>query len=305
MKRIVCMVGLLALTAVARAGTCEQDFQAVGDPRNGLLFMGAVNKPGLSVSSALGQLQKLVADEGFTVGTESIVGNAGEVFFTRSHDVKTPIVYRAEANAAGEVSLGVKLTRGQQMKPDEVRSKFCGMLNSLKTGKEGEAIAAAARAKSGMGQVIDAEAPKLSAEIGRDIQKTMRGVNSKGALGNLLVGSSNYATEGERKEAFALIRAKYMGRKYRIDGQVYTTSRNTYGNTEMQIGYLVTQTRGLLGIRDSSTYNSNNLTIHCALAPDQAKLFVTLSEGDWVKLQGTVSDITTEGMMLRDCRQAN
>ncbi|HZV37339.1 MAG TPA: hypothetical protein VFF96_01180 [Pseudoxanthomonas sp.] len=302
--RTWCFLGLLALSATAQAGTCEDDFQAVGDPRNGMLYMGTVKKPGLSVGSALGQLQKFAADEGFTIGNESIVGGNGEVFFTRTRDVKTPIVYHAQANAAGEVSLGVKLARGQQMKADEVRGKFCGALNGLQAGKEGEAIASAARAKSGTGQIIDAEAPKLSAEIGRDIRKTMAGVNSKGALGNLMVGSSNFATEGERKEAFAPIAAKYLGRKYRIDGQIYTITKGHYSG-QMEIAYLVTQTRGLLGIRDSSTYNSNNFTINCVLPPDQAKLFVTLSEGDWVKLAGTVSEIDTEGMTLRDCRQSN
>ncbi len=305
MTRIWCLAGLLALSAAAQAGTCENDFQAIGDPRNGMMFMGTVKKPGLGIGSALGQLQKMAADEGFEIGNESIVGDTGEVLFTRNRDVKKPIVYRAEANAAGEVSLGVKLARGQQMNPDEVRSKFCGMLDALTPDKQGEAIAAAARAKSGTGRVIDAEAPKLSAEIGRDIKKTMAGVNSKGALGNLLVGSSNYATAGERNEAFAPIRAKYLGRKYRIDGQIYTISQNRYDGGSMQISYLVTQTRGLLGIRDSSTFNSNNFEIQCMLASDQAKLFLTLAEGDWVKLMGTVDDIDTEGMRLRDCRQAS
>lgn len=304
MNRLLCLAGLLAVSAAARAGTCEDDFQAIGDPRNGLAFMATVKKPGLSVGSALGQLQKYALDEGYAVGNESIVGNAGEVMFTRSHDVKTPIVIRAEANGAGEVSMGTKLARGQQVKPDDVRNSFCKVLNGLKSGKEGEAIAAAVRAKTGSGQVIDAEAPKLSAEIGRDIEKTMRGVNSKGAFKNLLLGTNETATAGERGEAFAPIRAKYMGRKYRIDGQIYTVSENQFSG-EMQIGYLVTQTRGLLGIRQSATYNSNNFTIHCSLAPDQAKFFVTLAEGDWVKLVGTVNQIDTQGMELRDCRQAN
>ncbi len=299
-----CLLGLMALSAAAQAGTCEGDFQAIGDARNGLLFMGMVKKPGLSVSSALGQMQKFAMDEGFTVGNESIVGGNGEVLFTRTRDVKTPIVYRASANGSGEVTLGTKLARGQQMNPDEVRAKFCGALNGLKTGKEGEAIAAAARAKSGSGQIIDAEAPKLSAEIGRDIQKTMRGVNSKGAFKNLMLGTSESATAGERNTAFAPIHAKYLGRKYRIDGEIYTISRNQF-NGEMQIAYLVTQTRGLLGVRDSSTFNSNNFTIQCILAPDQAKLFVALSEGDWVKLSGTVDKIDEGGMVLRECRQSS
>lgn len=303
MNRMLGFVGLLALSAAAQAGTCEDDFQAVGDPRNGLVFMGEVKKPGLSVSSALGQLQQIALGKGYQIDNESITGNSGELFF-RQTNIKPPIVMRAQADGSGQVSLGTKLARGQKTEVADARKEICSILAQLKTGKEGEAIAAAARKKTGAGQIIDAEAPKLSAEIGRDIKQTMAAVNSKGALGNLLIGTKNYATEGERKEAFAPIVAKYKGRKYRIDGQIYTVSRNEF-NGEMRIAYLVTQTRGLLRIRQDATYNSNNLTIQCILAPDQAKFFMTLSEGDWVKLAGTVSQITTDDMQLRDCRQAN
>lgn len=303
MNRILCFVGLLALSVTARAGTCEDDFEAVGDPRNGMLFMGQVQKPGLSVRSALGQMQKIAQEEGYQIGNESIAGNSGELLFTQTN-LRTPLVWRVQADSSGQVSLGTKLARGQKMEVAGARTEICSMLAKLKTGKEGEAIAAAARTKTGAGQVIDAEAPKLSAEIGRDIQKTMAGVNSKGVLGNLMVGSSNYATDGERNEAFAPIVAKYKGRKYRIDGQIYTVSENQFSG-EMQVAYLVTQTRGLLGIRQSSSDNNNNFTIQCILAPDQAKFFVTLANGDWVKLAGTVSQIETQGMVLKDCRQAN
>ena len=302
-NRMLCLAGLLALSTAARAGTCEDGFEAVGDPRNGMLFMGQVQKPGLSVSSALGQMQKIAQEEGYQIGNESITGNSGELLFTQTN-LRTPLVWRVQADGSGQVSLGTKLARGQKMEVAGARTEICSMLAKLKTGKEGEAIAAAARTKTGAGQVIDAEAPKLSAEIGRDIQKTMAGVNSKGVFGNLMVGSSNYATDGERNEAFAPIVAKYKGRKYRIDGQIYTVSENQFSG-EMQVAYLVTQTRGLLAIRQSSSDNNNNFTIQCILAPDQAKFFTTLANGDWVKLAGTVNQIDTHGMVLKDCRQAN
>lgn len=302
-SRMLFLAGLLALSAVARAGTCEDGFEAVGDPRNGMLFMGQVQKPGLSVRSALGQMQKIAQEEGYQIGNESIAGNSGELLFTQTN-LRTPLVWRVQADSSGQVSLGTKLARGQKMEVAGARTEICSMLAKLKTGKEGEAIAAAARTKTGAGQVIDAEAPKLSAEIGRDIQKTMAGVNSKGVFGNLMVGSSNYATDGERNEAFAPIVAKYKGRKYRIDGQIYTVSENQFSG-EMEVAYLVTQTRGLLAIRQSSSDNNNNFTIQCILAPDQAKFFTTLANGDWVKLAGTVSQIETQGMVLKDCRQAN
>lgn len=303
MKKLLCAIGLLAVSTIANAQTCEQSFEAIGDPRNGMLYTATVKKPGLSVSSALGQLQKYATDEGYSIGGESIVGDVGEVSFTRTKDLRTPIIYQAQATQSGEVSFSAKLARGQQANADDVRSTFCRVLNGLKTNREGESIAAAARAKSGSGQIIDAKATELSAQLQREIRKTMAGVNSKGKLGNLLVGSSNYATGGEINQAFAPIRAKYLGQKYRIDGQIYTVSKGHYSD-RMDIGYLVTQSHGLLGIRASSTYNSNYFTINCTLPPDQAKFFATLSEGDFVKLEGAVADITTEGMQLRDCRQA-
>lgn len=302
-NRVLSFVSLLALSAVARAGTCEDGFQAIGDPRNGLLFTGEVQMPGLSVNSALGQLQQIALSKSYELGNESIVGDSGELFFTQTN-LRQPIVMRAQADSSGKVSLGTKLARGQKVEIADARKEICSILAMLKTGKEGEAIAAAAREKTGAGQVIDAEAPKLSAEIDRDIKKTMAGVSSKGVLGNIMVGSENYATTGEVNAAFAPIVAKYKGRNYRIDGQIYTVSRNQFSG-EMRVAYLVTQTRGLLGIRQSSTYNSNNFTIECTFMPDQEKFFLTLSEGDWVKLAGTVDQINTQGMELRDCRQAN
>ncbi|HEY5755963.1 MAG TPA: hypothetical protein VIU34_09070 [Steroidobacter sp.] len=302
-NRALCLAGLLTLSAVARAGTCEDSFQAMGDPRNGLLFTGEVQMPGLSVSSAFGQLQQIALSKGYELGNESIVGDTGELLFTQTN-LRTPIVMRAQADGSGKVSLGTKLAKGQQVEIEDARQEICSILAVLKTGKQGEAIAAAARQKTGVGQVIDAEAPKLSAEIDRDIKKTMAGVASKGTLGNLLVGSENYATAGEVNAAFAPIVARYKGRNYRIDGQIYTMSRNEFSG-EMLINYLVTQTRGLLRIRQRSTYNSNNFMIACRLAPDQEKFFLTLAQGDWVKLAGTVDQISTQGMELQDCRQAN
>jgi hypothetical protein len=303
-NRMLCFAGLLALSSVARAGTCEDDFEALGDARNGLVFMGSIQKPGMSVSSALGQLQEIARGKSYQIGNESITDASGELVFTQTN-VSPPIVMRAQADSTGQVSLGTKLGRGQQVDVENARKEICLMLNMLKPGKEGEAIAASARARHDAGQqVIDAEAPKLSAEIGGDIQKTMAGVNNQGQLKKLLIGSyDKIATQGERNQAFAPIVAKYQGRKYRIDGQVYTVS--TQYNGDMQVAYLVTQTKGLFKVRQRSDYNNLNFGITCTLAPDQAKFFLTLSGGDWVKLSGTVSDITPNGMELRDCRQAN
>jgi len=297
-------VSLLTLSAAAHAATCEDGVEVAGDPRNGLQFTGVMQMAGLSVSSALGQLQGIALGKGYEIGSESIAGDSGELFFTQTN-LRPPIIMRAQADSSGKVTVGTKLARGQKVEVAAGRKEICAFLTPLKTGKEGEAIAAAARAKTGAGQVIDAEAPKLSAQIRDDIKDAMVGVKSKGVLGRMLVGSENYATAGEIKEAFAPIEAKYKGRNYRIDGQIYSVWRDQFSG-EMKMTYLVTQTHGVLGIRESKMYNNTiNFTIACNLAPDQGKFFATLSGGDWVKLAGTVDQIDSQGMVLRDCRQAN
>jgi len=306
-RRLWCFLGLAAMAATAHASSCEQNFQAIGDPRNGLTFTGAVSVPGLSVSSALGQMRNFANEEGAEAGADSFNGDRGEVLFTRSKGLKRPIVYHVRANASGLVSLSTKLAPGQQMDAGIVRTSFCNALNALKAGKEGEAIAAAARAASSsdsaFDEVIEGKARDLSRKIQRDVAKSMAAVNSKGRLGNLLVGSRNYATENERANAMAPVIAKYKGRRYRIDGQIYTITENEFTRVK-EIAYLVAEPEGLFRGVGGSTINNHNFTIRCDMAPDQVRLFYSLSEKDWIKLEGTVDQISETGMKLKDCRQA-
>lgn len=305
MKRMICLAGLLAMSATARAGTCEQDFKTVGDPRNGLLYVGRLVKPGLTVSSALGQLQKIAVDDGFEVGAESIQGDKGELFFTLTTS-RPPVVVRVEANSAGEVTMGTKLAAGQKMDEEDARRNICGMLGRLKTGAEGEVIATAARVKHGSDRVIDIKAEVLSAELRREIDRAKRStVSGKTIMKDLLLGTSTHATTDQMNVATAPIVAKYRGRKYRIDGQAYTVSTSEYTGA-MEAAFLVTQTRGLLGVRQSSSMNNSlNYTIVCVMAPDQAAFFSTLNGGSYMTLVGTVDTMTMYGMKLRDCRQGN
>ncbi|MGE0115458.1 MAG: hypothetical protein AB7T07_11345 [Steroidobacteraceae bacterium] len=303
MKKALLIIGLLALSASARSETCEQSFQTIGDPRNGLFFTGKVQLPNLSVQSALGQLQQFALDGGYEVGNELIAGNSGELSFTQTSN-NPPLVIQAAADSSGLVSLAMKLARGQKAKAQDVQTEFCSILAKLKTGKEGEAIATAARARTGSGRIIDAKAEQLSAEIGKEVKKTLAPVASKGNLSRVLIGTGEYASSGEYAEAFAPLRAKYVGRKYQIDGQIYTLSRNSM-TREMEINYLVTQKKGLLGVRQESGSNMLNFQITCIFASDQGKFFNALSEGNWVTLVGTVTNMQPGGMQLNDCRQAN
>ncbi len=302
MRKVIGALCLLTASICAEAGTCEESFQAIGDARNGLLFTGQVRLPGLRAASALGQLQQLALDGGYEVGGELIRGNAGELSFLQTSN-HPAVVVRATASDVGQVSLAMKLAAGQTVKEEAVRTEFCSMLGKLKTGPEGEAIASAARAKTHTDQFIDVKAEKLSADVGGDVKKTLAPVASIGRFSKFLIGTGPSATSKDYEDAFAPIRAKYIGRNYRIDGQIYTVSQDRITG-EMQLAYLVTKTRGLLGIRQESSYNDLNFAVTCVLAADQAKLFATLNDGNWIKLMGTVTAIYPGSMKLADCRQA-
>jgi len=295
------LIALGLYASIAFAGPCE--FQVVGDARNGLQFQAHTQISNLSTQSALGQLQQLALDGGYQVGSELITSKSGELAFIQMGSQPALVIW-AKANNDGRVSLSLKLARGQKANPADVQSEFCGMLGKLKTGKEGEAIAAAARAKTGTGRVISVKADKLSAEIGAEVKTALGPVASKGKLSKFLIGTGTYGTAGEFEEAFAPLRAKYVGRKYQVDGQIYTVALNTITG-DMEFNLLVTPKRGLLGIKQERQYNIQNYQIKCIMAKDQAPFYSTLSEGNWVTVAGTVTEVRQDGLVLTGCRQAN
>jgi len=295
------LVALGLYASIAFAGPCE--FQVFGDARNGLQFQAHTQIAGLSIQSALGQLQQLALSGGYQIGNELITGKSGELAFIQMGSQPALVIW-AKADNEGRVSLSLKLARGQKANPADVQSEFCDMLGKLKTGKEGEAIATAARTKTGAGRVIAAKADKLSAEIGAEVKAALGPVANKGKLSKFLIGTGTYATAGELEEAFAPLRAKYVGRKYQIDGQIYTVALNTI-TREMEFNLLVTPKRGLLGIKQERQYNIQNYQIKCIMAKDQAAFYSTLSEGNWVTVAGTVTEVRQDGLVLTGCRQAN
>jgi hypothetical protein len=296
LKGKVFILSLLALPSIAaHAATCEEGFQFAGDVRTGLTFVGRVEKPGLGIQSALGQLQKFAADEKFEVGKASIQGDKGEVFFTQTTN-NPPIVVRATADSSGTVLLGTKLAPQQRMPLEAARGHICGMLNALKTGAEGEAIAAkgAAAPETSAGteqvdsrKVIDAKAVELSKQIGRELQEASLSLRRKSQVKNLLLGKGREHTQRETANIFSPIVNKYMGRRYRVDGELAVVTESRHGAL-MSASFLVTGRAGLLGIRESRSSNNHNFSIRCVFADEDRKIFSTLLQGDRVTLTGTV-----------------
>lgn len=303
MKRWIGVLASCAAATQVAAATCEEDFAADGDSRNGLLFTAQVEVPGLAARSALGQLRRFAIDGGYEPGGELLAAGAGEFSFIQRGS-RPPLVVRATAQDSGAVTLALKLAGGQHAAPDDVRSEFCGMLRRLKPGAEGEAVARAAREATGAERVIDADAVRLSADLGREMDRVMGPVARKGTLGRVVIGAGTPASAAEVAEAFAPVRATYVGRRYRIDGQVHVLSQDLQ-TREMTMAWLVTPRRGLLGIRQEASFNDLNFSLRCAFAADQARFFATLAEGNQVTLEGVVTEIEPGGMQLSECRRAD
>lgn len=280
----------------ARA-SCLDGFAVIGDPRNGAAYSTKVTVPGLEVSSALDQMLAIAAKEGFDVGHPHLTNGSGSLYFVQTKGLRLPLTFLMSAQPSGEVILTAKLARGQNVSADVMKEGFCRMLGQLKTGAAGVAAASAARTAHGTDRVIAVKAPELSAEMTKEIRKAATTAMKTPGLKDVLLNNAVGNDANDEQRAFSAVVSKYLGRKYRIDGQVYTTSQN-------RVAFLVTQTAGLLRVRQSDYHNNFNYTITCVLAPSENLLLASLHSRDWVTLEGTVSEVNPAGMRLKDCRQS-
>lgn len=296
--------GLAILVSPFRttAATCDETFDAIGDPRNGLAFLAERKVSGLPIASALGQARQYGLDEGFVIGTDTMSGKTGQLYLMQESS-KPPIVMTFTASPGGLVELGTKLPRGQKMQVEDAKKLMCGLLNRLKAGKEGESIAAEARRKSDANRITETTAVDLSTTLGKETKKLSRAMNA-GSFKDIFFGTHTSPDKLRDRDAmFSPLLVKYIGRKYRIDGEVYTASINPYSGTG-QVAWLVTKTYGILRVQADDDLNNGQFTVICAMAQDQNPLVATLRSHDFVKLEGTVDSIDLSGVHLKDCRQA-
>lgn len=307
MPRGLFVLTLFAVQAAAMAGKCT--FQTSGDPRNGLAFKAQTQVPGLSISSALGQLQHLALEGGYALGNERITATSGQLSFLQTRNQPALVVW-AQADATGRVSLSLTLAPGQKVEPAAVESELCALLGKVNAGKEGEALAAAARAKSGLGRTLPVEAVTLSKTLDKEVKQALAPANRDGVL-RLFSGKDKEAGPREVEALFAPIRARYLGQKYRIEGQVWASTRNVLPhhvdqlvNPHLELVFDVRKRKGLLGVREDSTEQDLHFQIVCRLTKDQFQFFQSLTEGDFATLTGTVVEIEPGRMVIGDARKA-
>lgn len=282
----------------AMGATCAESFQAVGDPRNGMRYAASRTIPGISMASALGQVRSMALSVGFEASGDVITPEDGTILLTQRKGVTIPVITVVQVQPSGEVFVTVKLARGQLVRDEDAKTGLCAqLLDKIEPGKEGEAIAEAARRASRFDEPVSVDAQALSGELGKEAGRLGRSISTAPIRG--LFSGKNAGDASELMLPFA---AKYMGRRYIVDGTVYTIGPNRF-TQRVELDYLVTQPKGLLGLRGSADFNGGNFGVQCQLAPDQRLLAGTLKGRDKVRLVGTVHDINTGGVVLGDCRQ--
>lgn len=289
-KRILSIsaISILTFSFSARAADCFDSFKTIGDPRNGAKFVASVRVPGLTPSSALGQVQQRGMDQKYQIGGELFDRNSGQLFLLEQMKGYA-IVVKVDADGSGTVTTTVKLARDTVVSSERAQRMLCSLLTDLKTGPQGDHIAATARERSGTQKVRNTTARELSAEISKLNRKTQK---------------FHWNGPDDLDATFAEVPATFMGRKYRIDGVIYSAGmRGKQGS----VTYLVTQKLGLGGISgyDYDARNSLYYQIECLLPASQESYFKTLRARDYALLEGTITEVTREGATLTGCVQAN
>ncbi len=267
---------VLAMTAHASANTCERNFLAEGDPRNGAEFSTNTTIAELNSASALGQLRAIALADGFTVLGEEATAAEGTLTIEQKNGHHPFLIYLTAKNnnTAADVSIRTKLNRRTVAKPEDIRAGMCGMIARIKPGAAGEKIAAAARAAI-VPEGIEEIQPRWLAQ---DIYLLSK-----------------------RKTA-EMITAHYKGKRYLLDGTV-GEPLETDGTVELW--YKVTiDSNGILQTKaaDQSAFWP---PIVCRMADEHHARALKLQAGEYAKLTGTVSHYQPgipSKLVLKDCR---
>jgi hypothetical protein len=304
MRRCSKWLALAALGVQLPLFAAECDFHTQGDPRNGLGLVASMPISNTTVSSALGQLRKAGRELNLSPGYDIIEGDKGQLYFLQK-DSNPPIAVLSEVSNQRIVLVG-KLPRGQKINQDATKTLMCGMLQTVQPGSKGEALASEARqADRAMFTPTNIDAVQLSKDMGKDGKRVTKGLTKGAGLAFYLFGPEAAADKVSRIDQAAVLlpfMATYLGRPYRVDGEIYTISVNRYaqGGPVVEVDFLVTK-RKLIGGRQHDSSNFSEFGVKCIIARGQEPSVATLRNHDFATLTGTVSEVSPGGVTLGGC----
>jgi hypothetical protein len=265
----------MSMPSAVNAATCEDSFVKKGSPISGVKFTATITVPDLTPVSAIQQLRGIVASKGYDIMADE--AEFGSMLIEQPQTGKArafPIQISATSEAkVGTVVMQANLRAGMIVKEAPAMEEMCGMLNQLKGGKAGLALAARGKnAQTVLAAPLAISALALSHQVSKDTQRNPAGVLTR-----------------------------YKGKSYTIDG---TVSYVTKDGDKFRIGYDVPNPwEEAIRLPNIAPFKTD---IVCYMAPGQAAYSLQLKPRKSIKLTGIVEDFDEYKhiIWLKDCRPA-
>lgn len=266
-------IAFLAITGTIFGEGCESRFTKSGNALTGSKFNSTAWVQDLSVADAIAQLRGIAISKKLDVLTDD-AENGNMLLEYRESFKNRAIPYvvsvSAEGNAAS-ISIMVKLAKGVFTKADDVRTEICSILDAVKGGAEGKALA------SKGAEAVSANAPRkvdafmLAMELERQAEES---------AGSIPLRYKN--------RAFTLSgRAKYVMK----DGDVYRVAFDIPETRDRALGNFGRKT-------------TSKMDISCLMAPSHTAWAIALREGEKIRLTGKYYDFDQfkRVMWLNGCK---
>lgn len=276
MRFVALAVSAAALVpSMASAATCEETFLKKGSPVSGLKFTATVTVPDLTPVSAIQQLRGIVAAKGYDIMADE--AEYGSMLIEQPQTGKArafPIQITATNQAkVGTVVMQANLRAAMMVKEADAMTELCGMLNQLKGGKAGLALAAKGKnAQTAQAAPLGMSALAFSHQVSKDTERNPAGVLTR-----------------------------YKGKSFTIDGTVDYVTKD---GDKFRIGYKVPNPwEEVLRLPNMAPFKTD---IVCYMAPGQAAYSLQLKPNKGIKLTGIVEDFDEYKhiIWLKDCRPA-
>ena len=266
---------LLALSAPALSGECEDNFKKSGNPIVMTTYSSAVTVPNLSRADALAQMRGIMVAEKMDVMAEDVEQGTLLVEQRQSGSTRPiPTTIEVSEVASGtRIGMSVKMERGVFSKVDQIKPYMCGLLAKARGGKEGVAAA-----KKGAGAVNSEATGK------QDVFMFSR----------MIAGEAN-------KNAIA-VNARHKGRKYTLSGRIETLMED---GEDYNLIFDIPEISEM-AIKPLPFDAQFKVGVSCLFKPNQLTTVLALREGQKVILTGTVLryDNFRKVIWLENCTKA-
>lgn len=270
MKRVILASAALFFGAgTAQAAPCEDSFVKTGNPVTGLRFVATTTVPNMSMASAVGQINGIVAAKGYAILAAEPASGA-MLIEPPATGKSRPFPIEVAADGAGNVRMEAKLRAGMGAPEAAAKAEMCGILNQLKGGKAGEALAA-----KGMGATSAAGAP-----IRMSVLRFSQDIT------------------GQADKNHSAVQKRYEGRQFTLYGPVaYVGPVGDSYRVEWKL--LANVLTDIIPGRASAGFSVN-----CVLAPGQSVYALQLKPDKHVELTGTFDELQygRSSVWLKDCR---